>query len=69
MTQNDLKSHTPGPLNDAAPDPEIDDTGLPLANRSDGSVTQAAEDIDGLDDNQPDSNNANDVGEDENIVR
>ena len=96
MTQNDLKSRTPGPLNDAArnfvkrvadrdeaigsessvynrgddaTDPEMNDTGLPLDNRRDGSVARAAEDIDEGDDNQPESNNADDIGEDESIVR
>ncbi|MGN6422295.1 MAG: hypothetical protein ACTHLA_03190 [Asticcacaulis sp.] len=96
MTQNDLKSRTPGALNaaahefvkrvadrdeaignessnysrgDEAPDPDINDTGLPLDNRGDGSVDRAAEDIDEGDDNQPESNNPDDIGEDESIVR
>lgn len=94
----DLKSRTPGPLDDASrafvdrvasrgegiggtssdlnraadtpdPDPEIDDTSLPLDNRSDGTVSQSTDDIDDDRDDQPDSNNPDDAGEDESVVR
>ncbi len=90
----DLKSRTPGPLDDASrafvdrvarrgegiggtssdlnrpsdtadPDAEIDDTSLPLDNRSDGTVSQSADDIEDGADDQPDSDNPDDAGEDE----
>lgn len=98
MTDNDLKSRTPGPINEASrpfvdriarrdegiggtssdlnrpmttadPDPEIDDTSLPLDNRSDGSVAQSEEDIDDDRADQPESNNPDDAAEDETVVR
>jgi hypothetical protein len=98
MSADDLKSRTPGPLDDASrtfadrvasrgegmggtssdlnrpsdtadPDPEIDDTSLPLDNRSDGTVTQAVEDVDDGDESQPQANNPDDAGEDESVVR
>ncbi len=94
MPTEDLKSRTPGALDDASrafvdrvanrgegiggtssdlnrpddtadPDPEIDDTGLPLDQRSDGSVEDAATDLDDDRDSQPDSENPNDAGENE----
>ena len=57
------------PSDTADPDPEIDDTSLPLDNRSDGTVTQSVKDIDDGDDNRPGSNNPDDTGEDESEVR
>ena len=56
------------PSDIADPDPEIDDTSLPLDNRSDGTVTRSVEDIDDGDDDQPESNNPDDAGEDESDV-
>ncbi len=92
MPAEDLKSRTPGPLDEASrafvdrvagrgegiggtssdvnrpadaadSDPEIDDTGLPLDQRSDGSVEDAATDLEGGRDGQPDSDNPDDAGE------
>ena len=57
------------PSDTADPDPEIDDASLPLDNRSDGSVTQAVEDVDDGDESQPEANNPDDTGEDESVVR
>jgi len=57
------------PSDTADPDPEIDDSTLPLDNRSDGTVTQAAEDVDDGDDGRPEANNPDDTGEDESVVR
>lgn len=88
MPAEDLKSKTPGPLDEASrafvdrvasrgtrdessdnpdPDPEIDDTHLPLDDGSDPhrSVDQASRDVRGRSSRQPDSDNLNDVGEDE----
>lgn len=85
MPTEDLKSRTPGPLDDDSrafvdriasrgqrdispeegdPGSEIDETALPL----DGSAEAAdlaVTDIQGDDDDQPDSDNSNDEGEDE----
>ncbi len=57
------------PSDTADPDAEIDDTSLPLDNRSDGSVTQSGEDVDNGADDQPDGNNPDDTGEDESSLR
>lgn len=57
------------PSDTADPDAEIDDTSLPLDNRSDGTVSQAGQDVDNGDEDRPDANNPDDAGEDESVVR
>ena len=57
------------PSDTVDPDPEIDDTSLPLDNRSDGTVTQSIDDGDNGADDRPESNNPDDDGEDESVVR
>ncbi len=57
------------PSGTADPDAEIDDTFLPLDNRSDGTVSQSVRDVENGDADQPDGDNPDDAGEDESVVR
>ena len=56
------------PSDTADPDAEIDDTSLPLDNRSDGTVSQSVHDVENGDADQPDGENPDDAGEDESDV-
>lgn len=57
------------PANTADPDPEINDTSLPLDSGDDGAISEATRDIDNGRENSPDGNNPNDAGEDETVTR